>query len=131
MFRQALLASALCCALLRTGNPAMAQDNRIDTIRPDAPALAPYGKFAIGVKTLNLVHPKQLDIAQGQGRRADPQLRPAADGRGLVPGQAGRRQAGDGEYRVFVRDGKTEVTIRGKAVRDAPARCRQRARIRC
>ena len=66
MFRQVLLATSLTCALMGAVNSAMAQDNRIDVIRPDAPSLAPYGKFAIGVKTLNLVHPKQLDIVKAK-----------------------------------------------------------------
>ena len=46
--------------------PAAAQDNRIDTIRPDAPALAKYGSLGIGVKTLTLVNPKQLDIVKSK-----------------------------------------------------------------
>ena len=36
--------------------------NRIDTIRPDAPALAGYGDFQIGVRTLALVDERRVDI---------------------------------------------------------------------
>ena len=36
--------------------------NRIDTIRPDAPALAGYGDFQIGVRTLTLVDESRVDI---------------------------------------------------------------------
>ena len=39
-------------------------DNRIDTIRSDAPELARYGTFAVGVKTVTLTNPQQLDIAK-------------------------------------------------------------------
>lgn len=38
-------------------------DNRIDTIRSDAPELARYGRFAVGVKTVKLTNPQQLAIA--------------------------------------------------------------------
>jgi len=119
MFRQVLLATSLFCAAFGVSSTAMAQDNRIDTIRPDAPELAPYGQRAVGVKTLNLVHPKQLDIVHAKAGAPIPTYdRPLAV-EVWYPARPGPAKAGDGEYRVFVRDGKTEVTIRGKAVRDA------------
>ena len=58
---QKILAT-LCTALAFFASTAQAQDNRIDTIRSDAPELARYGKHAVGVKTLNLIHPGQADI---------------------------------------------------------------------
>ena len=51
-------------ALLALSGAVQAQDNRIDTIRSDAPELAPYGKLNVGVKTLNLVNPGQQDIVK-------------------------------------------------------------------
>ena len=42
---------------------AMAQ-NRIDQIRPDAPALAAHGEAAIGVRTLEVSNPDQIDIVK-------------------------------------------------------------------
>ena len=33
---------------------------------PDAPELAPRGEYQVGVRTLELVHPGQLDIAKGE-----------------------------------------------------------------
>ena len=36
--------------------------NRIDTTRPDAPVLAGYGDFQIGVRTLTLVDERRVDI---------------------------------------------------------------------
>ena len=51
-------------ALFGLAGAAMAEDNHIDTIRSDAPELAQYGKFAIGVKTLKFVNPGQLDIVK-------------------------------------------------------------------
>jgi hypothetical protein len=37
-------------------------ENLIDTQRSDAPELAAYGQYAIGVKTLEIIHAHQLDI---------------------------------------------------------------------
>ncbi|MBJ7536724.1 alpha/beta hydrolase family protein [Marinomonas transparens] len=37
-------------------------DNPIDQVLPDAPALAPYGEYSIGVRTLNLINPNQIDV---------------------------------------------------------------------
>ena len=64
MFRQALITGLL--ALFGLVGPALAEDNHIDTIRSDAPELAQYGKFTIGVKTLKFVNAKQLDIVKAK-----------------------------------------------------------------
>ena len=99
-----------------------AQDNHIDGIRPDAPDLAPYGKFPIGMKTLQLVNPGQLDIAKAQAGQPIPVYNrpltvevwyPAIQGTGLT-GQTGYKD-------IFTRDGKTLTSLYGRAVRDATA----------
>ncbi len=119
MFRLAILATSLSCALLGVYTSAMAQDNRIDTIRPDAPELAKYGNLSVGVKTFNFVNPKQLDIARAKAGEPIPSYdRPLAV-EVWYPARPAAAKPGDGEYQVFVRDGKTQITIRGKAVRDA------------
>ncbi len=46
--------------------PSNAQVNRIDIIRPDAPSLAAYGDYDIGVRTLTLVDPGRVDILNTQ-----------------------------------------------------------------
>ncbi|WP_299917740.1 dienelactone hydrolase [uncultured Roseobacter sp.] len=94
--------------------PALA--NPIDMIRPDAPELADYGLLPIGVQTLELVHASQIDIVNTNGDKEPVYDRsltaeiwyPAADG--TEPG---------GSYQAILRDGKTEVTLTGRAVRDA------------
>jgi len=107
-------------ALLGWSGMAMAQDNRIDTIRYDAPELAAYGKFGIGVKTLRLVNLKQLDILKAKPGEPVPVYdRPLTVEVWYPSKAAASAQAGAGQYRVFARDGKTEVTLTGKAVRDA------------
>ncbi|WP_299782277.1 dienelactone hydrolase [uncultured Roseobacter sp.] len=94
--------------------PALA--NPVDMVRPDAPELAPYGLLPIGVQTLELVNAEQIDIVNIDGQKQplyDRPLRaeiwyPAAEG--TQPG---------GTYRAMLRDGKTEVTLTGRAARDA------------
>ena len=43
-----------------------AQVNRIDIIRPDAPSLAAYGDFDIGVRTLTLTDAGRVDVLNTQ-----------------------------------------------------------------
>ena len=54
--------------------PAASSTNRIDVVRPNAPELAAYGGFEIGVRTLELVHEDQLDLINATDRRIHPQL---------------------------------------------------------
>ena len=126
MFKQVLIMTLLTAGL-GTAAPVAAQDttaaaiNRIDTIRPDAPALAAYGKQAIGVKTLSLSHAGQLDILKAKAGEPIPTYDRPLTVEVWYPAKAAAAKPGDGEYRgVFVRDGKIGVTLRGKAVRDAP-----------
>ncbi len=91
-------------------------ENRIDLIRPDAPALAAAGDHVVGVQTLNFVNPGQNDIlntTEGNEPLYDRPLTvevwyPAADG--TEPG---------GTYETVLRDGRTEITLTGRAARDA------------
>ena len=43
-----------------------AQVNRIDIIRPDAPSLAAYGDYDIGVRTLTFVDSSRVDVLNTQ-----------------------------------------------------------------
>jgi predicted dienelactone hydrolase len=96
-------------------------ENRIDTIRPDAPELAAYGEYAIGVRTLKLVNPNQIDIAKIDAMAPLPDPLSRYDRPLTVeiwyPAQPGA--AGSTTLTAFLRDGKTEVALHGKAVRDA------------
>lgn len=112
----AALAVGLSTQIALVGN-SMAQENRIDQVRPDAPELAPYGDAAIGVRTLDLVNKDQIDIVKVEpGKelpRYDRPLKveiwyPAAAGATATPYEG-----------VFLRDGETKVTLHGKAARDA------------
>ena len=96
-----------------------AQNNRIDTIAPLAPDLAPFGSYAIGVGTIRVTDKNRPDIFNtkegGPIARYDRTLTlevwyPAV----LAPGQ----KAGS-EYRVITRDPAVTATLYGQAVRDA------------
>jgi len=49
-------------AFLVVSSGAAVSENRIDTVRPDAPALAAFGPHSVGRTTLQLSHPGQIDI---------------------------------------------------------------------
>ena len=104
--------------------------NRIDTIRPDAPELAFFGPFAVGVRTTTFTNPGQLDIAAAEHEKPAPvydrQLTaeiwyPAlADPSRADLGLADLGRAEIGEYKdVVTRDGSMKVSLYGRAARDA------------
>ena len=106
-------------ALLALSGAVQAQDNRIDTIRSDAPELAPYGKLDVGVKTLNLVNPGQQDIVKFKAGQPMPTYDRPLTVEVWYPAKLAAGQTPAGQYKVLPRDGKTEVTLTGRAVRDA------------
>jgi predicted dienelactone hydrolase len=91
--------------------------NRIDQVRPDAPELARHGDYAVGVRTLTFTDEGRIDVVstteEGEPPTYDREVTveawyPAAEG--TEPG---------GIYRTLLRDGVTEVTLSGRATRDA------------
>ena len=109
--------TALSLTLAALATTTQAQVNRIDGMRPDAPALAALGPRIVGVQTLSFTNPGQIDVAatgpEGEIAGADRTLTvevwyPAAEG----------TEAG-GTYTALLRDGVTEVTLHGQAARDA------------
>ena len=107
----------LCCGF----SLATFAHNRIDTQRPDAPDLAAYGQHAIGVKTLQIIHPDQIDMATIDPTKPKPSTLPIYD-RPLTlevwyPAVADSK--GKNTLDVYLRDGKTIVALHGRAVRDA------------
>lgn len=96
-------------------------ENRIDTQRPDAPTLSAYGLHGIGVRTLELVNPDQVDILAIDPDAPMPEVLPRYD-RPLTVEiwyPAASDANGVRQLRAYLRDGKTEVTLTGQAVRDA------------
>ena len=120
----ATVSVTLCAAFgawLLLAGPAAADDNRIDTIRPDAPALAKYGGLSIGVQTILLTNPKQLDIVKSKAGEPMPTYDRPLTVEVWYPAKPAPDAVNAGQYRVITRDPKTEVTLYGKAVRDAQA----------
>jgi predicted dienelactone hydrolase len=112
-------APALAVALIALAGTVLAQSNRIDIVTPSAPELAPYGKYAIGVRTIQATDKNRPDILAtkegGPTARYDRTLTlevwyPAA----LAAGQ----KAG-GDYHAITRDPAITATLHGQAVRDA------------
>ncbi|MDA8927740.1 dienelactone hydrolase [Gammaproteobacteria bacterium] len=96
-----------------------AQVNRIDIIRPDAPSLAAYGDFDIGVRTLTLTDVGRVDVLNTQ-RGAEATIYD----RSLTievwyPAQLTSGQSRGGEYRAITRNPEITATLSGQAVRDA------------
>ncbi|MCM2563842.1 dienelactone hydrolase [Lutimaribacter sp. EGI FJ00015] len=105
--------AALAATLAAT--PLMAQ-NPIDTIRPDAPALAPYGDFPVGVQERSFTVPGRVDIVNVT-ETATPTYDRSYTVEIWYPAAPGT-QAG-GTYETVIRDGQTATTLTGRAARDA------------
>lgn len=96
-----------------------AQDNRVDTIRPDAPALAAFGQYSIGVRTIEIVDAGRIDVLNTP-RGGDA----AFYDRALTieiwyPAQLEPSQTAGGQYQAITRNTAITATLNGKAVRDA------------
>ncbi|OAN79305.1 dienelactone hydrolase [Sulfitobacter sp. EhC04] len=96
-------------------------ENRIDTQLPNAPSLAAYGDMPVGVRTIEMVHPDQIDILAIDPQAEKPAEWPRYD-RPLTVEMwypAAEGATGDTSMKAFLRDGTTEVTLQGQAHRDA------------
>lgn len=99
---------------------ALAQ-NRVDTQLPNAPEMAAYGDLTVGVRTLEMVNPDQIDILAIDPQAEKPAEWPRYD-RPLTVEMwypAAEGASGDTTMQAFLRDGTTEVTLQGQAHRDA------------
>jgi predicted dienelactone hydrolase len=107
----------VAAALLGSSASVAIAENRIDRIRPDAPELAKHGDLAIGVRTIELSNPNQIDILNVEAGKAHPRYDRTLTVEVWYPAQT---TASGGTYEgVYLRDGETQVTLHGKAVRDA------------
>ena len=97
----------------------VAQENRIDIVRPDAPELAGFGEYDIGVQTLKLIDPDRIDILNtkrgGESAIYDRSLTVEV----WYPAQLAANQSAGGEYQAITRNPDITATLRGRAVRDA------------
>lgn len=96
-------------------------ENRVDTQLPNAPELAAYGDMAVGVRQIDLIHADQINILAIDPSADKPETLPTYD-RPLaveVWYPAADGATGDTAFKAYLRDGTTEVTLNGQAMRDA------------
>jgi len=97
----------------------LAQQNRIDTVTVLAPELAGYGKYDVGVRTVQATDTNRIDILNtkegGSTARYDRTLIIEV----WYPAALSAGQKSGGEYRTIARDPAIGVTLHGKGVRDA------------
>ncbi|MEP4198875.1 MAG: dienelactone hydrolase [Aliishimia sp.] len=102
-------------AAIALAGPAPAE-NRIDVVRPDAPALAPYGAYPIGVRTMTFTDPDRIDILNVTDDAIPTYDRPLTVEM-WYPAAEGT--TGGTTYETVIRDGKTATKLEGRAARDA------------
>lgn len=112
------LAVSLCAVRLHAAEELQEQFNRIDLIRHDAPALAPFGSYATGVRTITFVDPDRVDVVNTHSGSANVRYDrtltvevwyPA----NVEPGSRGAR------YITETRNPAVVATLFGSATRDA------------
>ena len=109
-------ALAICLSI-----SALAQSNRIDIIRHDAPELAHFGEFDIGVRTLELTDPDRPDVlSTAEGSETvfyDRSLTVEV----WYPAKLADNQQPGATYTTTTRNPAVTATLHGRAVRDAAA----------
>ncbi|MEM7487904.1 MAG: VPLPA-CTERM sorting domain-containing protein [Pseudomonadota bacterium] len=111
----------LTTALIGLAATPLAAENRIDGQSPDAPELAAYGDLPVGVRRIDLVNEDEVDILAIDPLGPAPAELPRYD-RPLTVEMwypAAEDATGDTSLRAYLRDGTTEVTLEGRAMRDA------------
>lgn len=97
----------------------IAQENRIDIVRPDAPELASFGSYDIGVRTLQLVDPGRIDILNTPRGGESVIYQRSLTVEIWYPAQLAQHQSAGGEYRAITRNPAITATLTGRAVRNA------------
>lgn len=101
-----------------------AQDDFIyGDLLPDAPELAARGDYSVGVSTLNLVHPDQIDIANlseaNPNARYDRPLTVEVWYPGIIPADAGELTEYESQLGRADQNNVEPFTFPGRAMRDA------------
>lgn len=100
---------------------AIAQPNRIDLVRPDAPELAAHGPHAVGVRTLELSDPQRPDILNGRDGEPTPLYTRTLTVEVWYPASLNAQQTPGTQYTTITRNPGITATLHGSAVRDASA----------
>lgn len=98
---------------------ALAQINRIDVVRHDAPLLAHFGKFDIGVRTLVLVDPHRADVLNTTDDGETAFYERSLTVEVWYPALLAADQRPGTEYVTTTRNLSVTATLHGRAVRDA------------
>jgi predicted dienelactone hydrolase len=98
--------------------PTVMSENRIDGQRPDAPDLAAYGDYAVGVRSIELTNSDQVDILQIDPAAPRPDPLPRYDRPLTVQAWYPAHPAATGSrtLRAFMRDAVTEIDLTGQAI---------------
>jgi predicted dienelactone hydrolase len=106
------LASASCV---------MPNVNRIDLIRPDAPELAAHGRYAVGVRTLQMTDAGRPDVLSARPRQPIPDYDRTLTVEVWYPAELAATQQPGTVYQTTTRNTSLTATLHGRAVRDANA----------
>lgn len=109
--------TALRLTLAALASSAGAQENRVDGLRPDAPALAALGDLPVGVQTRTFTMSDQIDVANTGPEGDIPTYDRTLTVEIWYPAAAGTTPGGT--YTALLRDGTTEVALQGQAARNA------------
>ena len=112
-------APALAVALIALAGTVLAQSNRIDIVTPSAPELAPYGKYAIGVRTIQATDKNRPDILATKEGSPTARYDRTLTLEVWYPAALAAGQKAGGDYRAITRDPAITATLHGQAVRDA------------
>lgn len=96
-----------------------AQTNRIDLIRPDAPELARFGEFNIGVRTVEVTDSDRPDVLNMRRDEETPLYDRNLTLEIWYPAQLAAGQSPGGQYQARTRNLDITATLNGRAVRDA------------
>jgi predicted dienelactone hydrolase len=120
-YYQALFNVPFLIVLTALSVPLVQAENRIDTQLPNAPELSAYGDHKVGVKTLDLVNPNQIDVVSlvAQKSSADNIPRYARPLKVELWYPALADSQGEQTLSAYLRDGTQKVSLHGQGIRDA------------
>jgi hypothetical protein len=96
-----------------------AQTNHVDVVTPSAPELAAFGKYTIGVRTLQVTDSDRPDILNTKEGGPTARYHRTLTVEVWYPAVLAVGQTPGGEYHTVTRDPAIATTLHGKAVRDA------------
>ncbi len=96
-----------------------AQTNRIDLIRPDAPELARFGDFEVGVRTVEVTDSNRPDVLNMRNGEDTPLYDRSLTLEIWYPAQLASAQSPGTQYQTRTRNPEITATLTGRSVRDA------------